>query len=194
MATGEIKSCLILCSNLMVSLPDNAVVARALDNLDPLVVIDFFLSETAERADVVLPGSVWCEDEGTTTNLEGRVVKINAAATPPGEARPRLARSCRTWRARLGRGQFFPYRGTREIWDELRVASQRGHLRLLRHHLGEDRRPGRRLLALPHRGPSGHAAPVHRALRRTPTAGRSCSPIRYAAAGRGAERRLTRSA
>ena len=44
MADGEIKSCLILCSNLMVSLPDNATVARALDALDPLVVIDFFLS------------------------------------------------------------------------------------------------------------------------------------------------------
>jgi len=72
MAEGEIKSCLILCSNLMVSLPDNALVQKALDKLDPLVVIDFFMSETAERADVVLPGAVWCEDEGTTTNLEGR--------------------------------------------------------------------------------------------------------------------------
>ncbi|HZP43152.1 MAG TPA: molybdopterin-dependent oxidoreductase, partial [Candidatus Binatia bacterium] len=47
MADGAIKSCLVLCSNLMVSLPDNAVVARALERLDPLVVIDFFLSETA---------------------------------------------------------------------------------------------------------------------------------------------------
>lgn len=125
MAEGAIKSCLIICSNLMVSLPDNAVVQRALDKLDPLVVIDFFLSETAERADVVLPGSVWCEDEGTTTNLEGRVVKINRAANPPGEAR-------RDWEIvselarRMGRGQFFPYRSSREIWDELRLASKGG--------------------------------------------------------------------
>jgi assimilatory nitrate reductase catalytic subunit len=36
MAEGEIKSCLVICSNLMVSLPDNAVVQRALDRLDPL--------------------------------------------------------------------------------------------------------------------------------------------------------------
>src|SRR5947209_13837817 len=86
MADGEIKSCLIVCSNLMVSLPDNKVVQRALNNLDPLIVIDFFLSETAELADVVLPGTVWCEDEGTITNLEGRVIKINRAAEPPGEA------------------------------------------------------------------------------------------------------------
>jgi assimilatory nitrate reductase catalytic subunit len=122
MNAGALKSCLVLCSNLMVSLPDNRQVASALDRLDPLVVVDFFMSETAERADVVLPGSVWCEDEGTTTNLEGRIVKINKAAEPPGEAR-------RDWEilsdlaARLGRGQFFPYRSPREIFDELRRAT-----------------------------------------------------------------------
>ncbi|HEY7295796.1 MAG TPA: molybdopterin oxidoreductase family protein, partial [Dehalococcoidia bacterium] len=125
MAAGAIKSCLVLCSNLMVSLPDNAVVERALATLDPLVVIDFFLSETAERADIVLPGSVWCEDEGTTTNLEGRVIKINRAAEPPGEAR-------RDWEIlgdlaqRLGKGRLFPYRSVHEIWDELRLASKGG--------------------------------------------------------------------
>ncbi|HEX8969356.1 MAG TPA: molybdopterin oxidoreductase family protein, partial [Chloroflexota bacterium] len=125
MAEGDIKSCLVICSNLMVSLPDNAVVQRALDRLDPLVVIDFFMSETAELADVVLPGSVWCEDEGTTTNLEGRVIKINQATDPPGDARRDtdivvdLAR-------RLGREQFFRFRNTREIWEELRVASRGG--------------------------------------------------------------------
>ncbi len=125
MAEGEIKSCLVMCSNLMVSLPDNGVVQRALANLDPLVVIDFFLSETAELADVVLPGTVWCEDEGTTTNLEGRVVKINKAAEPPGEARPDWDIACDLAR-RLGRGKYFPFRSAREIWDELRIASRGG--------------------------------------------------------------------
>jgi assimilatory nitrate reductase catalytic subunit len=125
MADGEIKSCLVVCSNLMVSLPDNAVVQRALANLDPLVVIDFFLSETAELADVVLPGAVWCEDEGTTTNLEGRVIKINEAVAPPGEAR-------RDWEIvldlarRLGREHLFPYRSVRDIWNELRIATKGG--------------------------------------------------------------------
>jgi assimilatory nitrate reductase catalytic subunit len=122
MNAGRIKSCLVLCSNLMVSLPDNRVVARALDRLDPLVVIDFFLSETAERADVVLPGTVWCEDEGTTTNLEGRVIKINRAAEPPGEARRDWEILCDLAR-RLGRGKYFPYQSVREIFDELRRAT-----------------------------------------------------------------------
>jgi assimilatory nitrate reductase catalytic subunit len=125
MAAGEIKSCLVICSNLMVSLPEIATVERALAALDPLVVIDFFLSETAARADVVLPGSVWCEDEGTTTNLEGRVVKINWAADPPGEARRDVAIIC-DLAARMGQGQRFAYRSTREVWDELRLATRGG--------------------------------------------------------------------
>ncbi len=123
MADGEIKSCLIACSNLMVSLPDNKIVQKALNNLDPLVVIDFFMSETAELADVVLPGTVWCEDEGTTTNLEGRVIKINSAAEPPGEARSDWRIICDLAK-RLGRGQFFPYETVHEIWEELRLASK----------------------------------------------------------------------
>ncbi|HVC33673.1 MAG TPA: molybdopterin oxidoreductase family protein, partial [Chloroflexota bacterium] len=125
MAEGEIKSCLVICSNLMVSLPDIQVVQRAIQNLDPLVVIDFFMSETAELADVVLPGNVWCEDEGTTTNLEGRVIKINQASQPPGEARRDWEIVCELAR-RLGRGKFFPFNSAREIFDELRVASKGG--------------------------------------------------------------------
>jgi assimilatory nitrate reductase catalytic subunit len=125
MAEGKIRSCLVICSNLMVSLPDNAVVQRAIQNLDPLVVVDFFLSETAQLADVVLPGNLWCEDEGTTTNLEGRVIKINQAVNPPGEARRDWEIVCDLAR-RLGRADFFPYRSAREIWDEYRVASRGG--------------------------------------------------------------------
>jgi assimilatory nitrate reductase catalytic subunit len=125
MAEGQIRSCMVMCSNLMVSLPDNSVVQRALANLDPLVVVDFFMSETAELADIVLPCAVWCEDEGTTTNLEGRVVKLNKAAEAPGEARPDWEIACDLAR-RMGRGQFFPFRTVREIWNELRVATRGG--------------------------------------------------------------------
>ncbi len=124
-AEGEIKSVLVMCSNLMVSLPDNRVVQRALDRLDPLVVVDFFLSETAERADVVLPGTVWCEDEGTTTNLEGRVVKINKAAEPPGEARSDWE-ILRALADRLGRGERMRFTTPRELFDEMREATRGG--------------------------------------------------------------------
>ena len=56
--------------------------------LDLLVVSDIFLSETAELADVVLPTAQWAEEEGTMTNLEGRVIRRRRALPPP-RRRPR---------------------------------------------------------------------------------------------------------
>ncbi|MBY0277548.1 molybdopterin oxidoreductase family protein [Candidatus Binatia bacterium] len=122
---GEIKGLLSICFNPAVSLPDTSFTAAALDKLEFYAVIEFFLSETAQHADVVLPGSLHEEDEGTSTTVEGRVVKINAAIKPPGEARL-------DWQIlvdlahRLGRGQYFPYGSTEEIFTELRRASHGG--------------------------------------------------------------------
>jgi assimilatory nitrate reductase catalytic subunit len=125
MLMGEIKGMLNICSNPMVSLPDITAIERALLNLDLYVVIDFFLSESAQLADIVLPGSVWAEDEGTTTNVEGRVIRINKASNPPGEARVDWQIIC-DLAARLGAGDKFSYKSAGEIWDELRVASKGG--------------------------------------------------------------------
>src|SRR5262249_60024824 len=84
---GEIKGLLSLCFNPKVSLPDNHFVTRALEKLEFYVAIDFFLNDTARHADVVLPGSLQEEDEGTVTQVEGRVIKINKAIDCPGDAR-----------------------------------------------------------------------------------------------------------
>lgn len=122
---GNIKGLLSLCFNPLVSLPDANFNREALDKLEHYTVIDFFLSETAQHADIVLPGSLHEEDEGTSTSGEGRVIKINAPVTPPGEAR-------RDWEImldiaeRLGRGKYFQYTSTREIFEELRLASRGG--------------------------------------------------------------------
>jgi assimilatory nitrate reductase catalytic subunit len=67
---GEIKGLLSLCFNPVVSLPDNNFVRRALEKLDTYVVIDFFMSESARYADVVLPGSAR-GDEGTVQTEAG---------------------------------------------------------------------------------------------------------------------------
>jgi assimilatory nitrate reductase catalytic subunit len=122
---GEIKGLLSICFNPAVSLPDTQFTAAALEKLEFFAIIEFFLSETAHFADIVLPGSLHEEDEGTSTSVEGRVIKINAAVKPPGEAR-------RDWdilldiARRLGKGRYFPYRTTREMFEELRVASKGG--------------------------------------------------------------------
>lgn len=122
---GAIKGLLSICFNPAVSAPDSNFTTEALERLEFYSVIDFFLSESAQHADVVLPGSLHEEDEGTSTSGEGRIIKINAAVDPPGEARL-------DWQIlvdiaeRLGRGKHFRYRDTHEIFEELRLASAGG--------------------------------------------------------------------
>jgi assimilatory nitrate reductase catalytic subunit len=120
---GEIKGLLSICFNPKVSLPDNNFVARALDKLEFYVAIDFFLNESAHHADIVLPGSLHEEDEGIVTQIEGRVIKINKAVDPPGDAKQDWQIIQDIARA-LGRERGFTFSGPREILDELRVASK----------------------------------------------------------------------
>jgi assimilatory nitrate reductase catalytic subunit len=122
---GEIKGLLSICFNPKVSLPDNAFVTRALEKLEFFAVIDFFLSETAQHADVVLPGSLHEEDEGVVAQVEGRVIKINKAVEPPGDARADWTIVQDVARA-LGREKGFTFESPREIFDELRAASKGG--------------------------------------------------------------------
>jgi assimilatory nitrate reductase catalytic subunit len=122
---GKIKGLLLICFNPMVSLPDQRFIGEALERLEHFAAIDFFLSETARHADVVLPGSLMEEDEGTTTSVEGRVIHHRRAVPPPPGAREDWRIIC-DLAARLGAGDKFAYRDTREIFDELRVASRGG--------------------------------------------------------------------
>ena len=110
-----------------------------LEKLEFYVAIDFFLNETARHADVVLPGSLHEEDEGTVTQVEGRVIKINKAVDCPGEARQdwRIIQDIAA-RARPA-ARASPSPSPREIFEELRRRQQRRRRRLLRHHLREDR-------------------------------------------------------
>ncbi|MDD5201342.1 MAG: molybdopterin oxidoreductase family protein [Terrimicrobiaceae bacterium] len=122
---GEIKGLLSICFNPVVSLPNNNFVREALEKLEFYVNIDFFLSETARHADIVLAGSLQEEEEGTVTTSEGRVVRIRQAVTPPGEARTDTEILLEIAR-RLGAGKHFSFNNSEEIFNELRVASKGG--------------------------------------------------------------------
>ncbi|MCX6968268.1 MAG: molybdopterin oxidoreductase family protein, partial [Verrucomicrobia bacterium] len=122
---GEIKGLLSICFNPLVSLPNNSYVREALEKLEFYAVIDFFLCETARHADIVLPGSLHEEEEGTVTTAEGRVVRIRQAVTPPGEARTDTSILLELAR-RLGAGERFAFDSSEAIFNELRVASKGG--------------------------------------------------------------------
>jgi len=123
---GEIKALLSCCFNPLVSLPDANYTQDALEKLEFFGVVDFFLSETAQYADVVLAGSLQEEEEGVGCSTEGRVIHIQKAVDPPGNAKGDSWIYCELAK-RLGKGKYFPYTTTREIYDELREASRGGH-------------------------------------------------------------------
>jgi assimilatory nitrate reductase catalytic subunit len=82
-AEGGVRALLVFGSNVAVSAPRAGHVEERLRALDFLLVSDPFLSETAALADVVLPCAQWAEEEGTMTNLEGRVIHRRRAVDPP---------------------------------------------------------------------------------------------------------------
>ncbi len=86
--SGKIRALWIIATNPLVSFPNQGVLRQALGNLDFLVVQDgYHPTPTTELAHLVLPAAIWGEKEGTYTNSERRVSKVNKAVDPPGEAR-----------------------------------------------------------------------------------------------------------
>jgi assimilatory nitrate reductase catalytic subunit len=123
-ADGGARALLVLGSNLAVSAPDGRRVDARLSALDLLVVTDVVLSETAERADVVLPVAQWAEEDGTLTNLEGRVLRRRRALDPPAGVRTDLE-VLADLSARLGAPGAINA-DPRATFDELRRASAGG--------------------------------------------------------------------
>lgn len=119
-----VRALIVMGSNVVVSAPNAGHVENRLAALDFLAVADFFLSDTAKLADVVLPTTQWAEEEGTMTNLEGRVVLRRRAVAPPPGVRSDLE-ILRGMAQRLGYGDAFPGE-PRAVFDELRRASRGG--------------------------------------------------------------------
>jgi assimilatory nitrate reductase catalytic subunit len=85
--TGHVKALWIIATNPIVSFPNYNLLKQAFETADFVVVQDgFYPTPTMEFADLVLPGAIWGEKEGTYTNSERRVSKVNAFAKPPGDA------------------------------------------------------------------------------------------------------------
>ncbi|MEV7070488.1 molybdopterin oxidoreductase family protein [Streptomyces sp. NPDC093990] len=120
----DIKSLLLMGSNPVVSAPRAAHIEERIRSLDFLAVCDVVLSETAALADVVLPVTQWAEENGTTTNLEGRVLLRRQAVTPPDGIRSDLE-VMHELADRLGVEKGFPT-DPEEVFEELRRASAGG--------------------------------------------------------------------
>jgi assimilatory nitrate reductase catalytic subunit len=119
---GGIRGLLVMGSNVVVASPHAARITGRVRSLDLLAVCDAFLNETAELAHVVLPVMQWAEEEGTITNLEGRVIRRRVASVPPAGVRTDID-VLRELANRLGGGERFAFFSAREVFEELRRAT-----------------------------------------------------------------------
>lgn len=118
---GGVKALLVMGSNPVVSAPDAAAVESKFEQLDFLAVADPFLSDTARLADVVLPVAQWAEEDGTMTDLEGRILRRRRLLAAPTSARTDL-QVLSELAGRLG----YPYGFSpvaEEVFEELSRAS-----------------------------------------------------------------------
>ncbi|WP_308197923.1 molybdopterin oxidoreductase family protein [Saccharopolyspora soli] len=119
------RALLVFGSNPVVSAPHSAHIADRLSTVEFLGCADLVLSETSALADVVLPVTQWAEEDGTMTNLEGRVLLRKRALDPPPGVRTDLD-VLAGLATRLGQpAERFPT-DAETVFDELRAASKGG--------------------------------------------------------------------
>ena len=135
-ADGEIKALWIACTNPAQSLPDQAMVKRALERAEFVVLQDAYAhTATAAHADLLLPAASWGEKDGSVSNSERRISRVRAAVPPPGQARAdwaiavdvaqRLERRLQPVRTADRQGEsLFPYTTPEQVWNEHRESTR----------------------------------------------------------------------
>jgi len=113
---GKIKGIFIMAENPAMSDPDLNHAREALKRVEFLVVSDVFMTETAELADVILPGVTIAEKDGTLTNTERRVQRIRKAVEPVGESKPEWQIICELAEEM---GYHMSYNNPGEIMEEI---------------------------------------------------------------------------
>jgi formate dehydrogenase major subunit len=116
-ARDEVKVLYVFGENPMRSDPDINHVEHCLKHLDCLIVQDIFLTETAEIADVVLPGVTYAEKDGTFSSTDRTVQRIRKAVEPKGNSLP-------DWKilSDIMKAMGYPadYSSPEEVFDEMR--------------------------------------------------------------------------
>ena len=117
MQKRKIKAVYLMGENPVLSDPDARHIEEALGKLDFFVVQDIFLTETAQLADVVLPGASFAEKDGTFTNTERRVQRVRKAVEPAGDSRPDWEIICDVAKRMDSKG--FNYASPAKIMEEI---------------------------------------------------------------------------
>jgi sulfite reductase (NADPH) flavoprotein alpha-component len=120
METGEVKAVWIIGTNPVASMPNRVRVIAGLQRAELVIVQDaFHPTETSRYADILLPGALWAEAEGTMVNSERTVTLMQTAVAPPGDTLPDwdiIAQAAR----HLGFAEHFNYKNAGEVFAEIR--------------------------------------------------------------------------
>jgi len=79
---GDLKSLWIMGEDILQTDPNTCHVRSSLQGLEFLVVQELFMTETARIADVIFPASSFLEKEGTFTNGERRIQRVQRVVEP----------------------------------------------------------------------------------------------------------------
>lgn len=124
---GQIKALWIVATNPLTSMPDTLRIRKAFEQLEFCVVQDAYEDvETAQYANVFLPGAVWAEKEGCFTNTERRVNLTKQSVEPPGNAKADMwifNQLAKRWEQ--GARIHFPDTAS-EVFEEMKTLSHNG--------------------------------------------------------------------
>ncbi|MDE3069047.1 MAG: nitrate reductase [Verrucomicrobiota bacterium] len=120
---GEVKALWIIGTNPIASMPNRSRVIAGLQRAELVIVQDaFHPTETSRFADVLLPGALWAEAEGTMVNSERTITLMQPAVPPPGEAQADWQIISRVAQL-LGFGKHFGHSSAGGVFDEIRRTS-----------------------------------------------------------------------
>ena len=118
MIDGKLKALYVIGENPKMSDPDQNHIDKAFANLEFLVCQDIYLTETAQKADVVFAAVSVAEKDGTFTNTERRCMKVNKAIDP-------IENTLNDWeitsKLSTAMGYEMKYEGPEEIFNEMKM-------------------------------------------------------------------------
>ncbi|MGH2748029.1 MAG: NADH-quinone oxidoreductase subunit NuoG [Actinomycetota bacterium] len=116
-SAGELDALMIFGADVIADFPDADLARRALQGNAFTIVFELFPTETATHADVVLPAAAYAEREGTFTNMERRLQKLEPLDAPPGSA-------VEGWRAAAAiaraLGDDWGWKSLDDVWSAIR--------------------------------------------------------------------------
>ena len=120
-AASKIDVLILLGADPLADFADRSLARRGVAGARTVISLDRFLTASTRQADIVFPVAGFAECEGTHTNLEGRVTRLNQKVTPPGTARTDWMIAAEL--AGLLGKDLGVERDAHELWDEFTAHS-----------------------------------------------------------------------